>query len=85
MSEPQLKPTEWLMMEVLAARRRLGEATWTFPSQFKRQAKVLQELDYVWWKHGTCQGTILVVLTDKGFAAATSPAYKTAGRGGLHV
>lgn len=65
---PAQTPTEELMMEVLAARYRLGENLWTFPtrSAFVKAANGLAGKGMVWWKHGVAQGTIQVFLTDEG-------------------
>lgn len=62
----EITPTQWLMMEVLAARLRLGENHWTFPNKLKRTAKALEGLGLVTWKGGIVQGTIMVSVTDLG-------------------
>jgi hypothetical protein len=54
MSDPT--PTEWLVMEVLAARWRLGETTWHFPDMCKRTLKCLAERDWIAYKAATIEG-----------------------------
>lgn len=59
-------PTEWLVMEVLAARHRLGEACWTFPTSLRPALTSLQLRGAVGWKEGVAEGTCLAWLTDTG-------------------
>lgn len=54
MSDPT--PTEWLIMEVLAARWRLGETTWHFPNTLKPALKRLAERDWIAYKAATVEG-----------------------------
>jgi hypothetical protein len=49
-------PTEWLIMEVLAARWRLGETTWHFPNTLKPALKRLAERDWIAYKAATVEG-----------------------------
>lgn len=63
-----LTPTEYLVMEVLAARYRLGEDVWTFPSETVRAAKNLEAKGFVGWKSGVCENTLQLWLTDGGKA-----------------
>jgi hypothetical protein len=49
-------PTEWLIMEVLAARYRLGESSWHFPNTCKRTLKCLAERDWIAYKASTIDG-----------------------------
>lgn len=62
----ELSPTEYLLLEVLAARWRLGHQFWTFPSIFKVAAKSLESSSLVVTKPGVVPYTILVWLTDAG-------------------
>lgn len=76
-----LAPTHYLILEVLAARYRLGEALWTFPS---RPAIVvaldkLADLDLVGWKGGVAPKTVRVWLTETGRKAALSETYEPPG------
>ena len=64
-----LTPSEYLMMEVLAARHRLGEAWWTFPKDQSPTARKLEARGLVWSKSGVAQGTIRVCLTSTGVRA----------------
>lgn len=59
-----LSPTQYLVMEVLAARWRCGEKSWTFPVSLKRTLQKLNDNDWVWW---TNNGSFLTArLTGKG-------------------
>jgi hypothetical protein len=74
-----LPPTQELVLEVLAARSRLGEYTWTFPSRFVPTLRALEQAGLIWWKHGVIERTCLAGLTDAGceavlFAGYTVPA-----------
>ena len=59
-------PTEYLVMEVLAARYRLGESCWTFPSRVRPALRALQERGFLEWKSGSVERTSLVWLTQAG-------------------
>lgn len=62
-------PTQHLVMEVLAARHRLGEAFWPFPQNCIRAIKALEEIGLVHiMKRHDVVGWIRVRLTDKGIA-----------------
>lgn len=63
MDPNDLPPTEYLMMEVLAARLRLGEPFWTFPRRLSGVARSLEAKGYVTWKHGVAESTIMVFAT----------------------
>lgn len=73
--ELDLPPTQFLMAEVLAARYRCGEMTWTFPRSHKHIAKALEDRRLVWWKSGIVENTILVGFTDEGKKACLSADY----------
>ena len=63
-----MTPTQDLLLEVLAARIRMGERFWTFD---KRHAKALNQLadkGLVNVMHGIVQGTVRAALTKKGMA-----------------
>jgi hypothetical protein len=70
-----LPPTQYLILEVLAARYRTGEPTWTFPSRLRHQMAVLASLGLIGWKSGVGPRTVLAWLTDAGRDAATHPGY----------
>ena len=75
-SEEDLPPTQYLMMEVLAARFRLGENCWTFPASQRRIADELEGKGLVHQKSGIVERTILVWLTDAGKDLALAPDYR---------
>jgi hypothetical protein len=63
-----MTPTEYLLLEVMAARYRLDQKTWTFPTDAAK-ASVLVSLErqgYILWKYGVIEKTVLVWLTDFG-------------------
>lgn len=65
-SDFRCTPTEWLTLEVLAARFRLGEVCWTFPSELAPALRRLKARDLVWFKSGVIAHTIIAGLTDAG-------------------
>ena len=67
------------MLEVLAARHRLGETHWTFPRSQSRIAEALAAKGLVNWQGGVVSGTIRVTLTDAGKAACLSDTYVSPG------
>lgn len=64
-----LTPTEYLVMEVLAARWRLGEECWTFPAAVAHPLGRLARRGYLDHKSGPVQKTRLAWLTDEGMTA----------------
>lgn len=80
----KLPPTEYLVMEVLAARWRLGEPSWPFPSNLRPTLESLRAkylIDY--WRH-TVEGAWGAAFTDEGRRAwgnlpdhKPRPAYRT--------
>lgn len=66
--ELTVPPTQYLAMEVLAARFRLGLRTWTFPTSCSDALRRLEHRGWVWSKSGTIGGTRLAGLTDEGMA-----------------
>ena len=72
-----LPPTQALVIEVLAARARLGENHWTFPARCRLALEALEDRGLVYWKAGNVERTCLAWLTEPGRAAALSYAYKT--------
>lgn len=79
MSEPfnvdLLAPTQYLVMEVLAARARLGETLWTFPSNVSDAIQSLERKGLVQPMHGIEPKTVRASLTEAGKAAALSATY----------
>lgn len=74
-----LPPTQYLIVEVLAARWRTGEQVWTFPARLRSALTPLADAGLVGWKAGIEQGTVLAWLTDAGRAAALDGRYELPG------
>lgn len=72
-----LTPTEDLVMEVLAARYRLGETFWTFDSRHKRAILGLESKGLARLMHGIVEKSVRASLTDAGRRKYLSPAYET--------
>lgn len=70
-----MTPTQDLILELLAARYRLGEQAWTFDSRHSGVADQLGALGLVWWKRSVVEKTILIGLTEKGRAEALGDDY----------
>ena len=70
-----LPPTQYLIMDVLAARTRLGEAMWTFPTSVRPALNALRDRGFLWWKSGVGPYTCEAFLTDAGRAEALSGNY----------
>lgn len=47
-----LTPTEYLVLDVMSSRRRLGEGLWTFPRFMQRTLRSLEAKGYIGWKQG---------------------------------
>lgn len=71
-----LTPTQDLVMEVLAARRRMGENLWTFESRHTKTINQLAELGLVYVASGVVEKTIRATLTDAGVKYSLSSSYK---------
>ena len=70
-----LPPTEYLMLEALAARWRLGESFWSFHARMLPIARRLERKGYVDWKWSIAENAIEVFLTEEGRAKCLSPTY----------
>lgn len=70
-------PTEDLVLEVLAARRRLGERLWTFDSRHKQTLGRLADRGLVTTMHGIVEKTIRASLTAQGEAVALDGKYES--------
>lgn len=70
-----LPPTQNLMLELLAARYRLGHTYWAFPKDQRRIAEQLAKLGLVWWRSGPAPKVIEVRFTDAGEKLMLSHAY----------
>lgn len=79
MAEPTavdaLPPTQYLLIEVLAARHRLGEQHWTFPDRCAPAARALEQLGLIWTRSGPAPGCFEARFTDSGRAAALPDDY----------
>lgn len=71
-----LPPTQYLILDVLAARHRTGEQLWTFPSRFTNQFRILSEAGLVDFD-GAGKKTLRAWLTDVGRAAVLLDGYTT--------
>lgn len=74
-----LPPAQYLIMEVLAARWRTGEPTWTFPQRLRPHVTALAAAGLVEWDRGGQPRTLLVWFTDRGRAVATTGTYEPPG------
>lgn len=72
---PPLTPTEELILEVLAARYRLGETHWTFDSRNQRAIDSLDARGLVIPMNGIVERTIRASLTREGVKVAISEGY----------
>jgi hypothetical protein len=72
-----LPPTEYLVMDVLAARARLGEPYWTFPSRMRPTMRALADRGLLWWQRGSTPLTIWAFLTPEGRTAVLYDGYKS--------
>jgi len=64
-----LTPTADLIMEVLAARHRLGEPFWHFDIRHTKALNELASARLIWWQRGSQPKTAQVFLTDTGRAS----------------
>ena len=70
-----LSLTQELIMEVLAARYRLGERIWPFPATAIRALNTLEGLGLIGHKSGVVERTRNAWLTDYGKASVLSDSY----------
>ena len=59
-----LTPTQELVLDVLAARHRLGEQEWPFDTRHRKAIEGLAATGQVTTRRGNVENTILVSLTD---------------------
>jgi len=76
-----LPPTQYLILEVLGARHRLGENLWPFRSTLAPALRALEQLGLVWTMHGSVENTIRAGLTESGTEAVLSCTYTPPGAG----
>jgi hypothetical protein len=74
-SERDLPPTQYLVMEVLAARYRTGENFWTFPSSLRQTLDALVRADLVNVYGSPAPGSFRVGLTEAGCKHSLKPDY----------
>jgi hypothetical protein len=67
-----LPPTQYLVMEVLAARYRLGETLWPFPTTVAPALRVLNDAGLIELMDGNIAHTVRASLTDEGIRASVS-------------
>lgn len=72
---PTLPPTQQLILEVLAARHRLGERLWPFPSRLQKAVDALNRTGLIWQTSGNVPHTVRAGLTAAGIAAVVSDGY----------
>lgn len=70
-----LPPTQYLVLETLAARVRLGEQMWTFPAKLKPALDALRERGLIWWRWAPTPRAIQAYLTEAGKREAFSGEY----------
>lgn len=61
-----LPPTQYLILEVLAARWRTGEKTWTFPAQLRAHLNALTTAGLISWEPGNGPKRLRARLTAVG-------------------
>jgi hypothetical protein len=61
-----LPPTQYLILDVMQARSRMGETHWTFPQRLEPSARRLEDLGLVWLRSGPAEKAFEVWLTDVG-------------------
>lgn len=73
----RLTPMQQLVMEVLAARYRLGHQLWTFTnsSGLSQAVKVLRLTGYIETMPGVIENTIRISLTSHGKTLVLDPEY----------
>lgn len=71
-----LSPTQSLVLEILAARHRLGETHWTFSTRHLTALRALEKQGLVGLMHGNAPRTCRAYLTEAGRKAALSEAYE---------
>lgn len=72
-----LPPTQYLLLDVLAARYRLGEEFWAFPTSVQGQLGALGRAGLVQVDRGTEPRTVRASLTDLGRRLVVTETYET--------
>ena len=68
-------PTQELVMELLAARARLGESEWSVSTRHMAAIKSLDGAGLAKWRSHVIEGHVYVSLTDKGRSEYLSGTY----------
>lgn len=76
--EPRFTPTQDLLIEVLAARYRLGHDLWPVDSRHRKALVGLTDEGYASFRGGIVQNTYLAWLTSKGLEYALDDNYESA-------
>jgi hypothetical protein len=71
-----LPPTQYLILETLAARLRLGETRWPFPRRLLPALNVLENLGLLWFESDVAPGVYRAALTAAGRGAILRATYK---------
>ena len=71
-----LPPTQYLVLEVLAARMRTGERMWTFPASVKQALDALRSTGLIGYRSGPAPRAYQAWLTEAGKAIALSLRYQ---------
>jgi hypothetical protein len=71
----KLPPTQYLVLEVLGARHRLGHTMWPFPTSCTKAIKALEELGLVNSMHGNVEYTLRASLTQVAVDTLLSGTY----------
>jgi hypothetical protein len=61
-----LTPMEYLILDVMVARYRLGDNSWTFPTTFRPVLERLERRGYLNYKSGIVEHTQYAWLTEDG-------------------
>jgi len=72
-----LTPTQDLLLELIAVRKRTGENLWTFGTRHKRTLEELEDRGLVHVMHGIVENTVRAAITDAGWNMATSATYRS--------
>lgn len=74
-----LPPVQQLVLEVLVARARTAESTWTFANRVRPALTALAGTGLLWWKPAPVAGYCLAGLTGRGRETAISAGYAIPG------
>lgn len=70
-----ITPTEYLVMEVLAARHRIGEYHWTFPPFLLSALRKLEKRNLIGFQSGVIEKTFVAWMSDLGKRTWLSTSY----------